>query len=212
MKTKVKSKVISTFLNYANNNLKEYLLAGILFIIGIFVGVMLINNSNQLQLDEINIYIEDFIEKMKDIKTINRADLIFASIRSNIFLTMALWAAGTTVIGIPVVLGVILFRGVCLGYTMAAITCSLGKLKGICFCITSLLCQNILFIPAVITLGVSSIKLYKSIIKDRRRENIKVEILRHTIISSLMGIVLVFSSIIENTVSITILKNVINFF
>ena len=48
--------------------------------------------------------------------------------------------------------------------------------------------------------------------KDRRRENIKVEILRHTIISSLMGIVLVFSSIIENTVSITILKNVINFF
>lgn len=212
MRTKVKSKVISIFSNYISNNIKEYLLAGILFAIGVFVGVMLINNSNQSQLDETNIYIADFIEKMKNINTINKADLIFSSIRNNIFLGIALWFAGTTVIGIPVVLGVILFRGVCLGYTIAAITCLLGKIKGMCFCITSLLCQNILFIPAVITLGVSSIKLYKSIIKDRRRENIKVEILRHTVISSLMGIVLVFSSIIENTVSITILKNVINFF
>lgn len=212
MKTNVKSKVIGVFSNYVSNNIKEYLLAGILFAIGVLVGVMLINNSNQSQLDETNVYIADFIEKMKNVKTINRADLIFDSMKNNIFLAMALWVAGTTVIGIPIVLGVILFRGVCLGYTMAAITCLLGKMKGICFCITSLLCQNILFIPAVITLGVSSIKLYKSIIKDRRRENIKVEVLRHTIISSLMGIVLVFSSIIENTVSITILKNVINFF
>lgn len=212
MKTKLKSKVLSIFSNYISNNIREYLLAGILFAIGVFVGVMLINNSSQSQLDEINTYITDFINKMKNIETIDITNLTLTSIRNNIFLTIALWVAGTTVIGIPVVLGVILFRGVCLGYTIATITCLLGKIKGIYFCIVSLLCQNILFIPAVITLGVSSIKLYKSIIKDRRKDNIKIEILRHTIISSLMGIMLIFSSIVENTVSISILKKVINFF
>ena len=66
--------------------------------------------------------------------------------------------------------------------------------------------QNIFFIPAIITIGVSSIKLYKSIIADRRKENIKIQIFSHTIISLLMLAVLIFSSFIENEISVILLK------
>ena len=70
----------------------------------------------------------------------------------------------------------------------------------------ALFLQNILFIPAILTIGVSSIKLYKSIITDRRKENIKIEIIRHTIISVIMLCVLILSSLIENEVSLNLLK------
>ena len=132
--------------------------------------------------------------------------LVSTSIKSNIFLAIIVWFAGTTIIGMPVVLGIILYRGFCLGYTISAITYTLGIGKGILFCILTIFLQNIFFIPALLTMGVSSIKLYKSIINDRRKENIKVEIIRHTVISLIMLLLLILSSFIENEISVSLLK------
>ena len=147
--------------DYVKNNFKEYMLVLLLFIIGVFIGVMIINNLEQTKIDEVKKYIEEFITKIKSIENISQTDLIIESIKSNIILAIILWIAGTTVIGLPVVLTVILARGVCLGYTIAIITYSLGTAKGILFCLITILLQNILFIPAILTIGVSSIKLYK---------------------------------------------------
>ena len=55
-------------------------------------------------------------------------------------------------------------------------------------------------------------KLYKSIIKDKRKENIKLEILRHTIFSLIMLILLIISAIIEIFISTNILSNIIKYF
>ena len=197
---------------YVYDNIKEYALVTILFIIGIFVGVIVVNNLDDVKTQEINTYITDFIARFKTIEKLDKVSLIGASIKNNIILTIIIWIAGTTVIGVPIVLAVILFRGVCLGYTISSITYSIGAGKGILFCIVALCLQNILFIPAILSLGVSSLKLYKSIIKDKRRENIKIEIIRHTIFSLLMLAVLILSSFIENTISISILQKIIKFF
>lgn len=198
--------------NYVKNNYKEYILTSLIFIIGLFIGVMIINNSTETQSSEITTYLNEFITKFKGIQNINKTSLIFTSIKNNIILAVIIWVAGTTVIGLPIVLIAILLRGLILGYTISAVTLTLGASKGIIFCLIAIFLQNILFIPAVLTLGVSSIKLYKSIMKDKRRENIKVEIIRHTIISAIMILVLVISSLIENVISITLLKSFIKYF
>lgn len=198
--------------NYIRNNYKEYILVGLLFLIGIFIGVMIINNCKEAQITEISAYISNFIAKFKGIENINTTDLIIKSIKNNIILAMIIWLAGTTVIGIPIVFISIIFRGIVLGYTISSFTITLGIGKGIAFCIISIFLQNLLFLPAILTLGVSSIKLYKSIIKDKRKENIKIGIIRHTIISILMVIILVLSSIIENTISLNILRKLIKYF
>jgi stage II sporulation protein M len=198
--------------NYVKNNYKEYILTSLIFIIGLFIGVMIINNSTETQSSEITTYLNEFITKFKGIQNINKTSLIFTSIKNNIILAVIIWVAGTTVIGLPIVLIAILLRGLILGYTISAVTLTLGASKGIIFCLISIFLQNILFIPAVLTLGVSSIKLYKSIMKDKRRENIKVEIIRHTIISAIMILVLVISSLVENVISITLLKSFIKYF
>ena len=213
MKIKKKvPKIKNVIINYVSNNIKEYILITLLFIIGILVGVIIINNCDDSQNTEISNYITEFINKFKDTSNIDKTSLIMSSIKSNIILTIIIWISGTTVIGVPIVLTVILFRGLCLGYTISAITYTLGTGKGILFSLISLCAQNILFIPALLSLGVSSIKLYKSIIKDRRKENIKVEIVRHTAFSGIMLIVLIVSSLIENIISINLLHSTIKFF
>lgn len=198
--------------NYIKINYKEYILISLIFLIGIFVGVMIINNSKESQVSEISTYINNFITKYKEIDNINKVSLIAESIKKNLLLAIILWLAGTTVICMPIVLIVVMLRGIVLGFTISSITITLGTLKGILFCVSSIALQNILYIPAILTIGVSSTKLYKSIIKDKMRENIKIEIIRHTIISVLMVILLVLSAIIENLISIKILKNIIKYF
>ena len=202
----------TTIINFLKNNSKEYLLVIIIFIIGMFIGVMLVNNTSAENQQIIENYILNFIEKFKLIANLDKLNLLTTSIKDNIILAIALWIAGTTIIGMPIVFGIILFRGFCFGYTVAAVTFTLGLGKGIFFCILSLFLQNIFFILAILTIGVSSIKLYKSIIADRRKENIKIKIVRHTVISLLMLVVLIFSSFIENRISVNLLKFGIKYF
>ena len=209
MKSKQASEILK---KYVKNNLKEYILVALLFIIGLFAGVLIVNNCKDNEMTEVSTYINDFITKYKEADNIDKSQLIMSSIKNNIILALIIWIAGTTVIGVPIVLAVILFRGVILGYTISAFTFTLGTAKGIWFCLLAIFLQNLLFIPAILTLGVSSIKLYKSIIKDKRRENIKVEIVRHTVISILMILVLILSSLVQNLLSMTLLKNFIKYF
>ena len=205
-KIKMPSKLKNTIFQYILNNSKEYILVLIIFIIGIFAGVMFINNCSEAQESTVTSYINEFIEKFKTLENLDKQSLTVTSIKSNILLALIIWLAGTTIIGMSVVLGFILFRGFCLGYTVSAISLTIGTGKSLLFCLCGLAIQNVLFIPAILTMGVSSIRLYKAIINDRRKENIKIEIARHSVISSLMLGVLMASSVLECEISIVLLK------
>ena len=194
------------------NNGKEYFIVLLMFIIGIFAGVLFVNNMQNDQNMQVTSYLSNFIEKFKGIENLNSAEILKNSILQDVMLVCILWFFGTTVIGLPVVFGIVLYRGFCLGYTISATIMVLGLSKGIAFILISLLLQNIIFIPAILAVAVSGFKLYKSIIKDRRKDNIKLEILRHTIFSIVMLVVLMLSSVIEVFISTNILKGVIKYF
>jgi stage II sporulation protein M len=210
MATKRKIHIMDILKKHIISNLKEYVIVLLIFLIGIFLGVMFINNANETQENEIQNYINTYIENSKE-GNIEIQDALKTNIKEDIILACLLWFAGTTVIGIPIVFGIILFRGFCLGYTISATISTIGFTKGLIFILTSILLQNLLFIPAILILGVSGIKLYKSIIKDKRRENIKVSIIRHTVISSIALIILILSAIVEVQVSYNFLKMILKY-
>lgn len=194
------------------NNKKEYIIVFLIFIIGIFLGVMLINNTKDSEYEALKNYIIDFMNKFKDVQNLDNAELLSLSLFNNVMLATLIWFFGTTVIGIPVVFGLVLYRGFCLGYTISSFISVLGVWKGLGFVFSSLFLQNILYIPAIVAIAVSGFKLYKSITKDRRKDNIKLEIIRHIIFSLLMVIILCLSSLVEIFVSNNILKNLITYF
>ena len=212
MKQKRNHIIKEIILKHVSNNSKEYILITIIFIIGIFLGVMFINNSQESQLSEITNYFNNFVEKMKNTEQLDNMAIFKTTIKENIILAITLWFFGTTVIGIPIVFGIVLYRGFCLGYTISTIITVLGFPKGMGFIISSLVLQNIILIPALIAISVSGFKLYKSIVKNRERENIKVEILRHTIFSLIMLFLLCIAALIETFISTNILKNFIKYF
>lgn len=206
------SKILSLIKEHIKKNIKAYFMVAIIFLIGLVIGVAFINNIDENQSLQIKDYLGTFIECLNTDYRIDTNSLLKSSIINNLILALALWFIGSTVIGIPVVFIVIGIRGFLLGYTISSVMITYSLWKGILFTICTLLLQNIIFIPCILALGVSGIKLYKSIIKDKRRENIKLEIVRHTIFSSFMALLLVISSLIEVYASSNLLTLCIKIF
>lgn len=205
-----KAKSIQVLEEYVKNNIKEYIIIIIIFLIGVFLGVMFINNVGEAQKEEITGYVNTYLEAFKQ-KEIDYTQQLRNNIKENIILVLIMWFAGSTVIGIPIVLGIIGFRGFCLGYAISSFTYVLGTTKGVTFSVVALILQNIIFIPAILSLGVSCLKLYQSILKDKRRENVKVEIIRHTIFSVIMLICIIISAVLEAEISTRLLKSIIKY-
>ena len=191
----------NTIFEYIKENLRSYLILIIIFFIGLLLGVVFINNINEVQSKQISEYISNFINSVKENYQISTNSLLITSIINNLCIAILLWFLGSTVIGVPLIYLVIGYKGYCIGYTIAAVTATLGTGKSIAFIFATMLLQNIIYIPTIITLAVSGIKLYRLIMEDRRKENIKLQILKHTIFSVLMLILLLFSSVIETYIS-----------
>ena len=207
---KRKNEIFTIVKDDITNNLKSYAIIVIIYTVGIFLGVLFINQTEQKE--EITEYINTYIEHTKTIQNGDFFGELKDDIKGNILLVLLLWFSGTTIIGIPIVFGILLFRGFCLGYTIASCVYVLGKIKGLIFVLITIFLQNIIFIPAIIILGVSSIKLYTSIIKDRRKENIKLSILKHSIRTVFILIALILSSIIKIGISYKLIIELIKYF
>lgn len=210
-KRKKKGIIRKVITEHIQINLKEYVIVLSILMLGVIVGVIFVNQLSDNQKSELNLYITSFVDLMKGDNDIDTIGLLQNSIKQNITLTILLWFVGSTVIGLPIVYGIILFRGFCLGYTISAIVAILGTSKGMIFTMSTMLLQNIIFIPCILALAVSGTKLYKSIMKDRRKENIKFEIIKHTIFSGIIGLGLISSSFVEVYLSTNIFRLFINF-
>ena len=192
------------------NKVKSYIIILVIFLVGIFFGVMFLNQTEDKE--EIEKYINTYIDETKSLQNVDFFSELQKDIKNNIVLVFSLWFAGTTIIGIPIVFGIILYRGFCLGYTISTCVYVLGKIRGLIFIAITIFMQNIIFIPTIIILGVSSLKLYTSIIKDRRKENIKLSIFKHSIISIIMLLILMMASIIKIEISYRLIVNLIKYF
>lgn len=195
---KKKNKVKDILLQHIKTNKKEYLLSLILFFAGVMIGVLFINNTSQNSGEEIKGYITGFIDLFKENYNIDKFSLFKQSILENLGLGILLWFVGGAIIGMPIVCGILIFRGFSLGYSIASVIATLGTGKGLLFGVITIGLKNIIFIPCILALSVSGFKLSKSILKDKRKENIKFEIYRHSFFSILITFFLIISSIVES--------------
>lgn len=206
-----KSMLKNMILGYINENIKIYAIVTLMFLIGWVIGIIFVNNSQEVQQEQINGYINTFIQGIKSDAEISKPEILKNSILSNLGITLVLWFLGSTVIGMPLIYIVILYKGYSIGCTISAIVASLGTGKGIVFILSTMLLQSIIYIPCLLSLAVSGIKLYKQIMEDRRTENIKIQILRHSIFCVFIFLMLVIAALIETYISTNIAQRLIKF-
>ena len=204
--TKKKKDILA---NYIRVNKKEYISLIIIFLIGLIIGVICVNNAKETQKISIIDYINNFINEIKENSNIDRLSLIKSSIQKNILTALLLWFIGLAVISIPLVYFIIAFRGMCIGYTITSIVATIGIGKGTIFVICGILLQNVILIPCMLALGVSGIRLYKCI--KRKNGNIKSEIFRHSLFSLFILVLIIIACIIESYISSTLLVQYIKY-
>ena len=191
------SRIGTILYNHINNNKREYLIIIILFFIGLITSVIFINNINVEKLNETNNYVVELVNNVKEFKNVDFFKLFKKSIWDNIMFTLILWFGASTIIGIPIVYGAVILKGFSIGCTISTLINAFGIGQGIIISLSFLLLHNIIFIPTMFAICVSGVKLYKSIMKNKQRENVKMEILRHTIFCGIMLVFMLISSIVE---------------
>lgn len=194
------------------HNLKQYTIVSILFFIGILIGVIFVNQQTVETKQEIGTSLINVIDNLKNGYEIDFNGLLRNVLIDNVLIAFLIWFMGCMVIGIYVVYGIIVFRGFSLGYTISSVLFTLGAGKGMLFCFITLFLQNVLIIPSLFALSVSGSKLYQSIMKDKKRENVKIEIVRHTIFSLFILIFILIAALVEVYGSNFLLSVCVNWF
>ena len=190
-------------IEYIIRNKKNFIIIAILFCIGIAAGIFLVNNSNEIQRQELNEYITSLIKKIKETNNVNNFELLMLSIKENVTIILIIWFLGCTIIGGIFIYLAILYKGFTIGYTISAMVAVLGIKQGIMISIISLLLQNIIFLPAFFLIAENGIKLYKGIYT--RCINLKEEVIRHTVIMLITIMLSIFASLTEVYISMNLL-------
>ena len=125
-KRNANSKIKEILLTYIKNNLREIAIITIIFFIGLTFGIIVVNNSGTEQANEISSYINGFVDNLRNNIQIDKAELLKDALISNFLLALILWFVGSTVVGIPMVYGIIAYKGFCLGYTLSSSIATLG--------------------------------------------------------------------------------------
>ena len=208
---KGKSRIGIVIYNHIMNNKKNYIIATILFFIGLIIGIMFVNNMKEEQFLQIDTYIKTLINNIKNTEKTDYILLLKESIISNFILVIIILIASSTIIGIPIVYVTVVIKGFSLGYTISSILAILEFGNGMVFVLSTMLLHNIIFIPTLLAISVSGMKLYKSITQNRERENIKIEFLRHLIFCTIMLVFLIISSLVEVYISTNLSKFFVNY-
>jgi len=193
---------------HINQHKTLYIIILLLFSIGFIVGAINSSFLNQDIKQESNSYILNFVESLKT-KEINSNLLFREVIISNIKPIIYIWIFGLIIIGIPVILIYVGLYGYSLGFTVTSVINTLGMGKGTVFLITSLIPQEIIFIPLILFMSLNAI-LFSKTISNSIKSNLRNEIMSYTIIFVVSGIITIGISLFQTYVGAYIVKGLIN--
>ena len=188
---KKKSVLLEYFIKYKITYIKIITV----FFIGIILGVIVINTASEEKILNLNEYVNELVQNVKNKENIDYQNSLLVSIGKNIKTMGILWILGCTIISSIFVYFNVGYQGFKLGYTISTFILILGTKKGLIFSLSSLLLQNLILIPMIFLLSESGIKLCNE--TQKNRNNIKRELLRHFIIFIICIALSIVSSFIE---------------
>lgn len=152
-------------LDYMRANIGLYMLLSVFLILGIISGSIAVNTVSDTQTSSILNFINSFFSNVNNIP-FEPATIFYLSLSNNFKMAILIIILGFTGIGIPLIFGLVFFRGFVLGFTVGFFVGELG-IKGILFSLLSILPQNLIIIPSILSIAVAGLAFSITIIKNR---------------------------------------------
>ena len=175
----------------------------IAFIVGIAAGTFTVNTLNSSQKGELYTYINGFLES-KD-AAISQGELFRQIFLNYLKLILTLWFLGVTIVGIPLIAGLIGFKGFTIGFTVGFMLDVFTDLRGWLILISSVIPQTLIILPCIIVLSVSGIRLSLFLLrggnsKKISRNEVKLRLVSHTLMSIVILAVTALGALIESLI------------
>jgi stage II sporulation protein M len=173
-------------------DIKIYFIVCILFIIGIVVGTIYF----RIVANDVDIK-EKLIEGL--VLTANndlpRGEQILPVVLNNMKMLILYWIVGISVVGSPFLLVYCLIKGASLSFIISTIIFRFGFIEGNLYAFKNLFVHSCLNVFAIILLTVSSVKVSINALKNKK--DIRLELVRHSIVSAISLIILGISAVIQ---------------
>lgn len=195
---------------HISENLNIYFKVFIIFIIGICIGISIVNQLPEIGKQSINDYISNSINTLKNNTEICKISILKSSLFKNIIIVLLIWFLGLTLISSFMLYFITLIIGITFGYTIAAIMTSLTFVQGILFLLTGMLLQNIINIPSIIFLIVHGIKSHKDLL-TKQKSTLKYIVAKHSACSIIVIISLCFASLVEVYISGNLIYSIVKY-
>ena len=190
---------------HIKENFSVYFFCTIIFIIGITIGVILVNNRDESEAQNTSQYITESIINIKENNNISKLELFKKSLKRNILIVFIIWILGLTFLGKYILYLVLLIFGIAFGYTFSSVLSAISIAKGLLFLLSSMLLQNIITIPSIIFLIVQGAKSFNIF---NNNHSINKMVVRFTAYCMVVAIVLIASSFIESFISTNIVYKI----
>ena len=181
--------------NYFFQNRIEYLKVFMVFIIGIVISIMIVNQSNNDHKKEIKDYIDNKIEL---VKVNNYENTLLRNLKNYILIVLL----ASSIIGLPIVYFIVIKKAFSIGYTAASIFATQNTRTAIIFICNSILFHNIIYLASIFIVLVSGVLFTKAFFE---RRNLKFEVFRYMFFALIGLILIIVSSLCEAYISINFL-------
>ncbi|NLJ76045.1 MAG: stage II sporulation protein M [Peptococcaceae bacterium] len=149
-----------------------YVLILLLFALGLALGVFGAQRLHGDQVQELGMFLDRFMIQAGTME-IDAIKALQDFFYRHVVVIVAVYLLGITVIGIPVILGIIVARGFVLGYTISFLAGTRGA-QGIALICAAVLPQNLILIPAFLLAGVAALSF--AVLLIRRFNNSAITI------------------------------------
>ncbi|MHB1419090.1 MAG: stage II sporulation protein M [Bacillota bacterium] len=191
-------KIYNRLASHLKQNLWLYLFIAIVLVVGISTGAMSVRALSPEQQKELITYLNSSLLSIDKVN-VNSGLLARDAIYGNLEVLFLVWFLGLTVVGMPLILAIVFFRGFVLGFTVGFLV-QQKLLQGVMMALLSVLPQNLLNIPALAIAGVSAISFSMCLIKGKhygRSMRLSHLFVAYSILIACIGVVAVAGGLVE---------------
>ncbi|KUK10716.1 MAG: Required for dissolution of the septal cell wall [Clostridia bacterium 41_269] len=199
-------------LRHIQGNKYLYILIVFFFILGVAAGSYVVELLNSQQVSELINYLDKFFSGFAQ-WNVDPSLIVQRTIINNLKIILFFWCLGLTVIGVPLILLIISFRGFVMGFTIGFLY-NQKSIYGLIIALLAIVPPSIIYLPATIIGAAVAITFSYWLIRGRSRGmngSILQQFIAYNFIMLVISIFAALAGIIEAYLSPTFIKIFSNF-